>query len=97
MVNFFRVQVESFFFFLSKKSVFCLHAISFFSNSWLSYVAGVVWLCLLSDRSFNARTYFSENALLPGLVEGEFKNHRFASDFFRKLSTVPEGELRFVL
>ncbi|XP_067052585.1 glycosylphosphatidylinositol anchor attachment 1 protein-like isoform X1 [Acropora muricata] len=59
----------------------------------LSYVAGVVWLCLLSDRSFNGRTYFSENALLPGLVEGEFKNHRFASDFFGKLSTVPEGEL----
>ena len=88
---------ECIFLFKHKKCFLPSCNLVFFPNSLLSYVAGVVWLCLLSDRSFNGRTYFSENALLPGLVEGEFKNHRFASDFFGKLSTVPEGELRFVL
>ncbi|KAL9974545.1 hypothetical protein ACROYT_G011593 [Oculina patagonica] len=47
----------------------------------------------MSDRAFNGRVYFSENALLPGLVEAEFKNHRLASELFGKLSTVPEGDM----
>ena len=63
----------------------------------LSYVAGIVWLCVLSDRSMNGRTYFSENALLPGLVKAEFGKHKLASELFRKFSTVAEGDLRLVL
>jgi len=47
----------------------------------------------LSDRAFNGRVYFSENALLPGLVEAEYKNHRLASELFGKLSTLPEGDM----
>lgn len=66
----------------------CFHSI-------LSYFIGIVWLCALSDRAFNGRVYFSENALLPGLVEAEFKNHRLASELFGKLSTVPEGDMRY--
>lgn len=61
----------------------------------LSYVAGIVWLCVLSDRSMNGRTYFSENALLPGLVEAEFGKHKLASELFRKFSMVAEGDLSF--
>lgn len=38
----------------------------------LCYVAGVIWFLALAYQPFNARTYFSENALLPGLVENEF-------------------------
>jgi len=49
----------------------------------------------LSDRAFNGRVYFSENALLPGLVEAEYKNHRLASELFGKLSTLPEGDMRY--
>ncbi|XP_027037260.1 glycosylphosphatidylinositol anchor attachment 1 protein-like isoform X1 [Pocillopora damicornis] len=59
----------------------------------LSYIIGIIWLCALSDRTFNGRVYFSENALLPGLVEAEFKNHRLASELFGKLSTLPEGDI----
>lgn len=59
----------------------------------LSYIIGIIWLCALSDRTFNGRVYFSENALLPGLVEAEFKNHRFASELFGKLSTLPKGDI----
>uniref|UniRef100_A0A1B6GEY6 GPI-anchor transamidase component GPAA1 n=1 Tax=Cuerna arida TaxID=1464854 RepID=A0A1B6GEY6_9HEMI len=36
------------------------------------YLASLVWFGLLAHNSFNAATYFSENALLPGLVKGEF-------------------------
>lgn len=31
------------------------------------YVVGIVWFCLLAHKEFNNATYFSENALLPGL------------------------------
>ncbi|CAO1411146.1 unnamed protein product [Diamesa tonsa] len=37
------------------------------------YLAGIVWFCLLSHKNFNSGTYFSENALLPGLVYSEIK------------------------
>jgi len=43
----------------------------------------------------NGRVYFSENALLPGLVEAEYKNHRLASELYGKLSTLPEGDMRY--
>ncbi|KAK3085911.1 hypothetical protein FSP39_010424 [Pinctada imbricata] len=39
---------------------------------FLCYVAGVVWFLALAYKPLNAGTYFSENALLPGLVDGEF-------------------------
>lgn len=32
------------------------------------YAIGIVWFCLLSHREFSHATYFSENALLPGLL-----------------------------
>lgn len=38
----------------------------------LSYVAGIIWFCLLASDTFNNKTYFSENALLPGLVDRKF-------------------------
>ena len=68
--------------------LFCFHSI-------LSYIIGIVWLCALSDRTFNGRVYFSEIALLPGLVEAEYKNHRLASELYGKLSTLPEGNMRY--
>ena len=49
-----------------------------------------MWFCALSDRSFNARTYFSENALLPGLVETEYKNHKLASSLYTEMESFPQ-------
>ncbi|KAK7483076.1 hypothetical protein BaRGS_00025739 [Batillaria attramentaria] len=37
--------------------------------SVLLYVGGLLWFLALAYRPLNAGTYFSENALLPGLVE----------------------------
>ena len=78
-------------------TVTCCTDLSVFFRSILSYIIGIIWLCALSDRAFNGRVYFSENALLPGLVEAEYKNHRLASELFGKLSTVPEGDMRYFL
>ncbi|XP_058462520.1 glycosylphosphatidylinositol anchor attachment 1 protein [Malaya genurostris] len=37
------------------------------------YLLGVGYFCLLPDPNFNSATYFSENALLPGLVYSELR------------------------
>ena len=34
----------------------------------LCYIVGVTWFVALAYTPFNAKTYFSENALLPGTV-----------------------------
>ncbi|XP_005108658.1 glycosylphosphatidylinositol anchor attachment 1 protein [Aplysia californica] len=39
--------------------------------SALMYIVGLAWFLALAYQPFNAGTYFSENALLPGLVESE--------------------------
>ncbi|XKL67971.1 hypothetical protein PGB90_003462 [Kerria lacca] len=36
--------------------------------------SSVAWLCCLAHDNFSASTYFSENALLPGLVQGEYSD-----------------------
>ena len=51
----------------------------------MSYIVGIVWFCALADPALNAKTYFSENALLPGLVETEYNNHAIASRYYREL------------
>ncbi|XP_052818191.1 glycosylphosphatidylinositol anchor attachment 1 protein-like [Mya arenaria] len=38
----------------------------------LCYFGGLVWFMALAYSPFNAKTYFSENALLPGVVENGF-------------------------
>ncbi|XP_043263869.1 glycosylphosphatidylinositol anchor attachment 1 protein [Colletes gigas] len=38
---------------------------------FLLYVSGIIWILLLALPTFNDNTYFSENALLPGLVTKE--------------------------
>jgi len=49
--------------------------------SWLLYVGGVVFLLVLAHPIYNERTYFSENALLPGLVTGGYDQERSAVDY----------------
>ncbi|CAH0696168.1 unnamed protein product [Spodoptera exigua] len=52
---------------------------------FLCYVGALVWFALLGHREFNNETYFSENALLPGLVTNEFNAEQTANQYFNEL------------
>lgn len=39
-----------------------------------TFFVGIIWFCLLASDVFNNKTYFSENALLPGLVDRKFNS-----------------------
>lgn len=52
---------------------------------FLLYIGGVVWFCALAYPPFNAETYFSENALLPGLVQTEFHEDKYAKQYHAEL------------
>ncbi|XP_025419796.1 glycosylphosphatidylinositol anchor attachment 1 protein [Sipha flava] len=53
----------------------------------LMYIASVVLFCMLAHDSFSSQTYFSENALLPGLVKGQLNDNTGSSfkDHYREL------------
>ena len=51
--------------------------------SGLLYLAGIVFFFIMPLQEFNERTYFSENALLPGLVKGEF-DEELAAERYRE-------------
>ncbi|XP_045524405.1 glycosylphosphatidylinositol anchor attachment 1 protein [Pieris brassicae] len=52
---------------------------------FLFYIGAIVWFFLLGHREFNNDTYFSENALLPGLVTNEFNGEQAAKQFHNEL------------
>lgn len=52
---------------------------------FICFVVGVTWFILLAYSDLNARTYFSENALLPGLVEPEFRYGQQTADYYQAL------------
>jgi hypothetical protein len=45
--------------------------------------SGVAFLLVLPHPLYNQRTYFSENALLPGLVTAEFSEERAAKRYVK--------------
>jgi len=53
----------------------------------LMYITSVVLFCMLAHDSFSSQTYFSENALLPGLVKGQLNDNTGLSfrDHYREL------------
>lgn len=51
--------------------------------TFLMYLGGIVWTFLLATPTFSDNTYFSENALLPGLVTKE-SNLMHASKLFHQ-------------
>ncbi|KDR22254.1 glycosylphosphatidylinositol anchor attachment 1 protein [Zootermopsis nevadensis] len=61
----------------------------------LLYIGGVLWFMILAHKHFNAGTYFSENALLPGLVKGEFDEDAIAkvyqSELLDEAAKYPNG------
>ena len=40
------------------------------------FCQGLIFLFVLPHPWYSHKTYFSENALLPGLVTGEFNEHK---------------------
>eukprot|EP00088_Acartia_fossae_P023362 TRINITY_DN2439_c0_g1_i6.p1 TRINITY_DN2439_c0_g1~~TRINITY_DN2439_c0_g1_i6.p1 ORF type:complete len:660 (-),score=121.18 TRINITY_DN2439_c0_g1_i6:861-2840(-) len=53
--------------------------------SWLSYFSGLVFLFVLPHPWYSHKTYFSENALLPGLVTSEFDQHKSTKRYYEDL------------
>ena len=51
----------------------------------LSLVAGILFFFIMPLTEFNEKTYFSENALLPGLVKGEFDEEVTAERYLEGL------------
>ncbi|XP_075985326.1 glycosylphosphatidylinositol anchor attachment 1 isoform X1 [Anticarsia gemmatalis] len=51
---------------------------------FLCFVGALVWFVMLGNREFNNETYFSENALLPGLVTNEFNGEHSAKQFYNE-------------
>ncbi|XP_033339508.1 glycosylphosphatidylinositol anchor attachment 1 [Megalopta genalis] len=52
---------------------------------FLLYISGIIWLLLLALPAFNDNTYFSENALLPGLVTTESNLEQTAKQYYYEL------------
>ena len=59
-----------------------------FHSSILGYLGGLVWLVLLANEQFNARTYMSENALLPAMVETRYLEEHAAYRAYNQLGEV---------
>ncbi|CAG9813559.1 unnamed protein product [Phaedon cochleariae] len=51
----------------------------------LLYLSGIIWFCALAYPTMNASTYFSENALLPGLVKSQFREDKEAMRYHEEL------------
>lgn len=52
---------------------------------FLLYIAGVIYTMILAVPVFNEQTYFSENALLPGLVTKESNLDQTSKQFYYEL------------
>lgn len=68
-----------------RSSIFSVLSQHYLKLSWILYVAGILFYLVLPHPEYSARTYFSENALLPGLVKGEFDEDRAANGFLTTL------------
>ncbi|XP_053669769.1 glycosylphosphatidylinositol anchor attachment 1 protein [Anopheles nili] len=59
---------------ISQKAKYCRKLVRYNTPICLGlYLLGVAFFCALPDGNFNSATYFSENALLPGLVNSELE------------------------
>ncbi|CAG7786215.1 unnamed protein product [Allacma fusca] len=56
----------------------------------VSYIGGIVWFVFLANYQYNLGTYFSENALLPGLVVENFYDGHKAESYFQGLNSKEE-------
>lgn len=59
--------------------------------SFLLYFVALAWFALLAHDEINMGTYFSENALLPGLVKGDYAEDEIAKNFLSELTNEVES------
>ncbi|KAI5712072.1 hypothetical protein M8J75_005513 [Diaphorina citri] len=69
------------------------HSLLRYSNktSFFLYTVALVWFALLAHEEINIGTYFSENALLPGLVKGDYSEDEIAKSFLSELTNEVES------
>lgn len=60
--------------------------------SCVLYLAGLVYLLMLPNESFNRKNFFDENALMAGLVKREFNDLRLITEYAAKLKKVVHSE-----
>jgi glycosylphosphatidylinositol transamidase len=53
--------------------------------SWFLYSLGVVFIFVMPHPEFSHKTYFSENALLPGLVKGDYHDDGLVERYIKVL------------
>lgn len=53
--------------------------------SWILFMAGVGFIFVMPHPEFSHKTYFSENALLPGLVKGDYVDDGKVASFLEDL------------
>lgn len=53
--------------------------------SWILYLIGVIFIFVMPWNEFSHKTYFSENALLPGLVQVDFDMENVAKQYLEDL------------
>ncbi|MPC13666.1 Glycosylphosphatidylinositol anchor attachment 1 protein [Portunus trituberculatus] len=58
------------------------------------YICGCLWFLSLAHNALNHGTYFSENALLPGLVQGDFQGDSEALHYLQVSSEGFKGVFR---
>ena len=56
-----------------------------FAISVVSYLVGLSWMVALPHQALSASNYFSENQLLPGLVETYFSLNHYTQSIFNNL------------
>ncbi|KAK0161101.1 hypothetical protein PV327_009614 [Microctonus hyperodae] len=65
------------------------------SLCFLMYFAGIIWMSMLALPTFNDNTYFSENALLPGLVTKEsnlqYSTRQYHQELLNEMKRYPDG------
>lgn len=52
------------------------------------YFAGFFWMALLAHHEFNAKRYFSENQLLPGMVDTYFSDVHYTYKILKELQEI---------
>ncbi|ESO06706.1 hypothetical protein HELRODRAFT_64118 [Helobdella robusta] len=55
---------------------------------FLCYIVGLFWFLALPHHEMSSSTYFSENALLPGLVDSEFYHDFGADSYYNELTDI---------
>lgn len=50
-----------------------------------SFAIGIVWMMALAHSEISAKTYISENALLPGMATTQYRNTHYADEVYQRL------------